>query len=100
MTSNILGVLVDHYGDLDARIKALEDEKYKVRDELLGHVQDVPVEGLRWTVTKIESTTRRLDTKAVKEYLGDKVSDFENLSRTTQLRVKQTKILGQTAEGE
>ena len=100
MDNQYAETLADEYGKLDAQIKALEAEKKEVRDKLLNVVQDVPVIGLYWTVTKSESTARRLDDKLVRLALGERVRQFERPVTTTKLLVKQTKVLGRTAEDE
>ena len=98
MDNQFVETLVDEYGDIDHKIKLLEEKKKALRDELLNHVQDIPVVGLRWTVTKSESTARRLDNDLVRLALGERVRQFERPVTTTSLRVKQTKVLGRTAE--
>ena len=100
MSNNFIEALVDEYGDLDNQIKALEEKRKTLRDELVTHVHDVPVVGLRWTVTKSESTQNSLDTKAVRLFLGDKVKAFERSNKVEKILVKQTRVLGQTAEVE
>lgn len=100
MNNQFVETLVDEYGDIDYQIKVLEEKKKVIRDELLNHVQDIPVVGLRWTVTKSESTARRLDADLVRLTLGERVRQFERPVTTTKLLVKQTKVLGRTAEGE
>lgn len=89
--------LADEYGDLDAQIKALEEDKAKVRDEMLTYLDDVPVVGLRWTVKKSESTSTRLDTKKVRAFLGDKAAAFESKTKQTKVLVSQTQVFGKTA---
>jgi hypothetical protein len=98
MSNNRLEAVADEYGDIDNQIKALEERKKILRDELVTYVQDVPVVGLRWTVSKSESTQRSLDTKAVRDFLGDKTDQFERANKVSKILVKQTRVLGQTAE--
>lgn len=98
MNNNYLESIVDEYGDIDNQIKVLEARKKVLRDDLVTFVQDVPVVGLRWTVSKSESTQRSLDTKAVRDFLGDKAKEFERANKVEKILVKQTRILGQTAE--
>lgn len=97
-SNNHAELLADRLGDLDAEIKAKEAEKQEVRDQLLNYVRDVPVVGLRWTVTRSDVTSRRLDTKLVEAYLGERAEEFKKPTTSVQLRVKQTKVLGNVAE--
>jgi hypothetical protein len=99
MDNKYAETLADEYGQIDYEIKLLEEKKKAIREELLNHVQDIPVIGLRWTVTKSESTARRLDADLVRLALGERVRQFERPVTTTKLMVKQTKVLGRTAEG-
>lgn len=99
MNNNFLESVADEYGDIDNQIKVLEARKKTLREDLLTYVQDVPVVGLRWTVTKSESAQSSLDTKAVRDFLGDKAAQFERTSKVAKILVKQTRVLGQTAEG-
>lgn len=98
MSNNFLESIVDEYGDIDNQIKALEARKQALREDLMTHVRDVPVVGLRWTVSKSESSQSSLDTKAVRNFLGDKVAPFERSNKVVKILVKQTRVLGQTAE--
>lgn len=90
--------LADDYGDKVAMKKALEEQIDAIKDQLLTYIRDVPVTGLRWTVTRSDVTSRRLDTKLVEAYLGERADEFKKPSTSVQLRVKQTKVLGQVAE--
>lgn len=90
--------LADEYGDKVAKKKALEAEIDAIKDQLLDYIQDVPVVGLHWTVTRSDVTSRRLDQKLVEAYLGERADEFKKPSTSVQLRVKQTKILGNVAE--
>jgi hypothetical protein len=98
-TNNHPEFLADQLGDKDAEIKKLEAEKQAIREQLLPYMGDVPVVGQRWTVSKTEATSRRLDNDLVRLALGDRIGQFERPVTTTTLRVKQTKVLGRTAEG-
>jgi hypothetical protein len=99
MDNKYAETLADEYGAIDHQIKLLEEKKKVIREELLNHVHDVPVVGLHWTVSKTEATSRRLDNDLVRLALGDRIRQFERPVTTTTLRVKQTKVLGRTAEG-
>lgn len=98
MSNKFVESVADEYGDIVNQIKVLEERKDALRAELVTHVQDVPVVGLRWTVTKSESTQNSLDTKAVRLFLGDKAKAFERSNKVEKILVKQTRVLGQTAE--
>lgn len=98
LSNNHAEQLADDYGDKVAKKKALEEEIDAIKDELLNYVQDIPVVGLRWTVTRSDVTSRRLDTKMVEAYLGERADEFKKPTKSIQLRVKQTKVLGNVAE--
>ena len=59
--------LADQFGDVKAQIAALEDREDALKKELAARIDDVPAIGPRWTVTKSESVSRRLDTQALRE---------------------------------
>jgi hypothetical protein len=99
MDNNYLESVADEYGDIDNQIKVLEARKKVLREDLMTFVKDIPVVGLRWTVSKSESSQASLDTKAVREFLGDKAGQFERVNKVAKILVKQTRVLGQTAEG-
>lgn len=98
MDNKLREILADEYGDLDYKIKVLEEKKKAIRDELVTLVGDVPVVGLRWTVSKSEANQTSLDTKAVREFLGDTAKRFERSNHVSKILVKQTRVLGKTAE--
>jgi predicted phage-related endonuclease len=83
--------LADNYGNIKSQIDALENVLKPIKDELRERINDAPAVGEIWTVTKTESVTKRLDTKALKEALGDEIiSEYEKESTTTTLRLKPT----------
>lgn len=92
-----LAQIADEYGDLKAKIATLEATLDEIKQELYARVDDVPAIGPRWTVTKSESISNRLDTKALRELLGDGLKPYEKESKTVRLLVKPTMILGETA---
>ena len=89
--------LADQFGDVKAQIAALEDREDALKKELAARIDDVPAVGPRWTVTKSESVSRRLDTKALRELLGDGLAPYEKESVSVRMLVKPTMIFGQTA---
>jgi predicted phage-related endonuclease len=93
-----LGQLADQFGELKAQMDALEKQADEIKDELKSRVRDVPAIGERYTVTKIESTQKRLDTKGLRELLGDALAPYEKESPVVQLRVKPTEIFREAAE--
>lgn len=92
-----LAQIADEYGDLKAKIAAIKTILDDVKQELYARVTDVPAIGQRWTVTKSESISSRLDVKALRELLGDGLKPYEKESKTVRLLVKPTMILGETA---
>jgi predicted phage-related endonuclease len=90
--------LADIYGGIKANIDALESEADKVKDELKSRMRDVPAVGEHYTVTKIESTQTRLDTKKLRADLGDALAPYEKETSVVQIRVKPTEIFRSAAE--
>lgn len=97
ISNQYLETLADQLGDVRERIKQLEEQEAHIKDEFLTHASDVPVVGLRWTATKSETTSSRLDTKAVRDLLGERVKQYEKPTKSTTIRVKQTMVFGKTA---
>lgn len=82
--------LADQYGKLKAEIDALENALKPIKEELRERMGEEPAIGDLWTVTKTESVTKRLDTKALREVLGDALDEYEKETPTVTLRVKPT----------
>jgi hypothetical protein len=83
--------LADEYGERKAQIDFLEEALKPVKEELKLRMNGEPATGENWTVTKTESISKRLDTKALREALGDDiVSEYEKETPTVTLRVKPT----------
>ncbi len=91
---NYINSVADEYGDIVAKIKLLEERKELLRDDLITFIKDVPAEGLTWTVSKSESSTTRIDSKKVRELLGDRAKDVETVSKQIRLNVKPTLRFG------
>jgi hypothetical protein len=79
--------LADALGHADAVLKVAEAECKLLKDEFKrrGLVKDV---GGHFTVTATEQIAGRLDSKAVKEYLGESYHRFENFVVSTVIRIK------------
>lgn len=92
--------LADEFGDLKAQLDALEKRLDAIKDELKARIDDVPAMGAKWTVTKSESTQKRLDTKALRELLGDDLDPYEKTSTVVRMLVKPTVVLGQSFAAE
>ncbi len=89
--------LADEYGNLKQQIAALEEQADAIKGELKARASDVPFIGHRWTVTISESVSKRLDTKALRNLLGDGLSPYEKESTSIRATVKPTMILGERA---
>ena len=76
-------------GFLEAELAALKDE-FKARG--LSEVA-----GDDFTVTATDAVSWRLDTKAVRAFLGAKASKFETVSNTTTIRIKAANRLALAA---
>jgi hypothetical protein len=73
----------------EAEVKALKDE-FKVRGLLTAA-------GEHFTVTRSDQISSRLDTAAVKVFLGDAWRKFETPSITTVMRIKAIERLATAA---
>jgi|LakMenE01Jun11ns_1017448.scaffolds.fasta_scaffold9850398_1 hypothetical protein len=91
---NYINSVADEYGEIVAKIKLLEERKELLRDDLITFIKDVPAEGSTWTVSKSESSTTRIDSKKVRELLGDRAKDVETISKQIRLNVKPTLRFG------
>lgn len=89
--------LADDFGNIKAQIAALEEREDAIKKELMARIDDTPAISPRWTVTKSESVSKRLDTKALRDLLGDGLAPYEKESRSVRMLVKPTMILGQAA---
>ena len=80
-------MLADEIGRVDAIMKAAEAELKSLKGELLGRKVETAI-GDAYTVTVAEQIAGRLDTKAVREYLGPVASRFEVAAISTVVRIK------------
>jgi hypothetical protein len=79
--------LADLLGHADAVLKGAEAECKLLKDEFKRRGL-VEVAGDHFTVTATEQIAGRLDSKAVKEYLGESYRRFEIAVISTVIRVK------------
>ena len=79
--------LADELGRVDAIVKAAEAELTSLKTEFRNRGLS-SVAGNRFTVTASDQVSWRLDTKAVRAFLGDACSRFETVLHTTVVRVK------------
>src|ERR1700735_3619614 len=79
--------LADALGHADAAVKGAEAECKLLKDEFKRRGL-VEVAGDRFTVTATEQIAGRLDSKAVKEYLGESYRRFEVAVISTVVRIK------------
>jgi hypothetical protein len=79
--------LADELGRVDAISKAAEAELTSLKTEFRNRGLS-SVAGNRFTVTASDQVSWRLDTKAVRAFLGDACSRFETVLHTTVVRVK------------
>ena len=88
--------LADALGYADATLKGAEAECKSLKDEFKR--RGLPeVAGTNFTVTATEQIAGRLDTKAVKEFLGDAYHRFEVATVSTVVRIKALKPLALAA---
>jgi hypothetical protein len=88
--------LADALGNADALLKGAEAESKLLKDEFKRRGR-VEVAGSQFTVTATEQIAGRLDSKAVKEYLGESYHRFENLIVSTVIRVKSVQRITSAA---
>jgi hypothetical protein len=88
--------LADALGRADAVLKSAEAECKLLKDEFKRRGL-VEVAGSHFTVTATEQIAGRLDTKAVKEYLGESYHRFENAVVSTVIRVKSVQRMTHAA---
>lgn len=79
--------LADMLGQADAVLKGAEAECKLLKDEFKNRGV-VEVAGDHFTVTATEQIAGRLDSKAVKEYLGESYRRFEIAVISTVIRIK------------
>ena len=79
--------LADALGHADAVLKGAEAECKLLKDEFKRRSL-IEVAGNQFTVTATDQIAGRLDTKAVKEYLGESYHRFENVIVSTVIRIK------------
>jgi hypothetical protein len=79
--------LADQLGHADAVLKGAEAECKALKDEFKRRGL-LDVAGDEFTVTATQQIAGRLDTKAVKEFLGDAYHRFENAVVSTVIRIK------------
>ncbi len=79
--------LADEIGRVDAIAKAAAAELALLKDEFKARGLNEAV-GDAYTVTATETISGRLDTSAVKAFLGDVAREFERISISTVIRIK------------
>ena len=88
--------LADAIGHADAIVKGAEAELTALKDEFKAR-RLVEVAGNEFAVTATEQIAGRLDTKAVKAFLGDSYVKFEKAVVSTVIRVKACQRLALAA---
>ena len=88
--------LADALGHADAVLKGAEAECKQLKDEFKRRGL-FEVAGCHFTITATEQIAGRLDTKAVKEYLGEAYHRFENAVVSTVIRVKSVQRMTSAA---
>jgi hypothetical protein len=88
--------LADLLGQADAVLKGAEAECKLLKDEFKRR-GIVEVAGDNFTVTATDQIAGRLDSKAVKEYLGESYRRFEVTVISTVIRIKSVQRLAAAA---
>jgi hypothetical protein len=88
--------LADLLGQADAVLKGAEAECKALKDEFKRRGL-TEVAGNEFTVTATEQIAGRLDSNAVKEFLGDAYHRFENAVVSTVVRIKAVNRLAAAA---
>jgi|ERR1700722_19922295 hypothetical protein len=89
-------MLADAIGNADLMLKAHEAEVKALKDEFKNRGL-LTVAGEHFTVTRSDQVSSRLDTSAVKQFLGDAWRRFEATSIMTVIRIKATQQLAAAA---
>ena len=87
--------LADALGHADAILKGAEAECKLLKDVKRRGL--VEVAGCLFMVTATEQIAGRLDTKAVKEHLGESYHRFENVVVSTVIRIKSVQRITSAA---
>ena len=88
--------LADAIGQADALLKGAEAEVAALKSEFKSRGL-LTASGEQFTVTRSDQVSSRLDTKAVKQFLGDAWRKFETASITTVIRIKSVERLASAA---
>src|ERR1700677_5009515 len=88
--------LADALGHADAVLKGAEAESKSLKDEFKRRGL-MAASGENFTVTATEQISGRLDSKAVKEFLGASYSRFEVAVVSTVIRIRAAKLLAAVA---
>ena len=94
--------IADEYGSVVKEIKKLEDKKDFLKSELIPLISDIPLEGMRWTITKKSNPGRiNFDMAALREDLGEAAAKYERVGKAhITLTVKRTKRFGEVLGGD
>jgi hypothetical protein len=88
--------LADAIGHADAVLKGAEAEVKALKEEFKSRGL-LTTAGDRFTVTRSDQVSSRLDVTAVKTFLGDAWRKFETASITTVIRIKAVQHLAAAA---
>jgi hypothetical protein len=88
--------LADAIGQADAVLKGAEAECKALKEEFKSRGL-LAAAGERFTVTRSDQVSSRLDVTAVKQFLGDAWRKFETASITTVIRIKAAQQLAAAA---
>jgi hypothetical protein len=88
--------LADAIGHADAVLKGAEAECKALKDEFKSRGL-LTAAGERFTITRSDQISSRLDVAAVKAFLGDSWRRFESATITTVVRIKTTPRLASAA---
>jgi hypothetical protein len=89
-------MLADAIGQADAVLKVAEAECKALKDEFKSRGL-LTAAGERFTITRSDQISSRLDVAAVKAFLGDSWRRFESATITTVVRIKTTPRLASAA---
>jgi hypothetical protein len=84
--------LADAIGNADAVLKGAEAECKALKEEFKSRGL-LTAAGERFTVTRSDQVSSRLDTAAVKAFLGDAWRKFETASIMTVIRIKAVQYI-------
>jgi predicted phage-related endonuclease len=88
--------MADEIGNLDSTIKFYEERLTLLKNEFKSRGCSA-ARGAEFSVTVSESTSKRLDTKRLREALGDALDGYETETTSVRMTIKAAPRIAQVA---